>query len=162
MNGRTGGTWTLREDVVAVVQSFNHVRLCNPTDCSISGFPVLHHLPELAQTHVYWVCDAIQPSHPIVTFSSCLQSFLASGSFPMSRLLASGGQSIGASASVLPMNIQGLFALGWTGWISLQSKGLSRAFSNTTVRKHQFFGAQPSLWSNSHICTDYWKSHSFD
>ena len=162
MNERTGGTWTLREDVVAVVQSFNHVRLCNPMDCSISGFPVLHHLPELAQTHVYWVCDAIQPSHSIVTFSSCLQSFLASGSFPMSRLLASGGQSIGALASVLPMNIQGLFALGWTGWISLQSKGLSRAFSNTTVRKHQFFGAQPSLWSNSHICTDYWKNHSFD
>ena len=162
MNERTGGTWTLREDVVAVVQSFNHVRLCNPMDCSISGFPVLHHLPELAQTHVYWVCDAVQPSHSIVTFSSCLQSFLASGSFPMSRLLASGGQSIGALASVLPMNIQGLFALGWTGWISLQSKGLSRAFSNTTVRKHQFFGAQPSLWSNSHICTDYWKNHSSD
>ena len=97
--------------------------------------------------------------HP---FPSCPQSFPASGSFPMSRLLASGGQSIGALASVLPMNIQGLFALGWTGWISLQSKGLSRAFSNTTVRKHQFFGAQPSLWSNSHICTDYWKNHSFD
>ena len=153
MNERTGGTWTLREDVVAVVQSFNHVRLCNPMDCSISGFPVLHHLPELAQTHVYWVCDAVQPSHSIVTFSSCLQSFLASGSFPMSRLLASGGQSIGASASVLPMNIQDWFPLGLTGWISLQSKGFSGVCSNTTVQKHQFFSIHPSLWSNSQIHT---------
>ena len=82
-------------------------------------------------------------------FSSCLQSFPASGSFPISRFLASGGQSIGASTSVLPVNIQGWFPLGWAGWISLQSKGLSRVFSNTTVRKHQFFGAQPSLWSSS-------------
>ena len=85
----------------------------------------------------------------VIPFSAYLLSFLASRSFLMSRLLASGGQSIGALASVLPMNIQGLFALGWTGWISLQSKGLSRAFSNTTVRKHQFLGAQLSLcfWS---------------
>ena len=127
--------------------------LCNPMDCSMSGLPVLHHLPKLAQTHVYWVSDAIQPLHPVVPFSSCLQSFPASGSFPMSWPLVQGDQSIGASASVLPMNIQGLFPLGLTSWISLQSKGLSRAFSNTTVRKHQLFGAQPSLRSNSHICT---------
>ena len=81
---------------------------------------------------------------------------LASGSFPMSHFFASGGQSIGvsASASVLPMNIQEIwFPLGWTGWISLQSKGLSILFSNTTVQKHQFFGSQLSLWSNSHIHT---------
>ena len=77
--------------------------------------------------------------------SFCLQSLPASESFPMSQLFASGGQSIGASASVLPMNIQGWFPLGWTGWISLQSKGLSRVFSSTTVGKHQFFSAQPSL-----------------
>ena len=83
------------------------------------------------------------------SLSSCLQSFPASGSFLMSWLFSSGGQSIGTSisASVLPMNIQGLFPLGLTGWISLQSKGLSRVFSNTTFQKHQFFGTQPSLWS---------------
>ena len=80
-------------------------------------------------------------------FSSCLQSFPASGSFPISRFFASGGQSIGvsASASILPMNTQDWFPLGWAGWISLLSKGLSKVFSNTTVQKHQFFGAQPSL-----------------
>ena len=77
-------------------------------------------------------------SSSVIPFSSCLQSFPASGSFPMSQLFASGGQNIGvsASASVLPMNIQGWFPLGWTGWISLQSKGLLRVFSNTTVQKH--------------------------
>ena len=90
----------------------------------------------------------------VVPFSSCLQSFLASGSFPMSQFFASGGQSIraSASASVFAMNIQDWFPLGLTGWISLQSKGLSRV-SNTTVQKHQFFGTQLSLWSNSHIHT---------
>ena len=94
-------------------------------------------------------------SSPVVPFSSCLQSFEASGSFLMSQFFQSCGQSIGASASasVLPMNIQNRFSLGWTGWISLQSKGLSRVFSNTTVQKHQFFGAQLSLWSNSYIHT---------
>ena len=83
----------------------------------------------------------------VVPFSSCPQSFPASGSFQMSQHFTSGGQSIGisASASVLPMNTQGWSPLGWTGWISLQSKGLSRVFSNTTVQKHQFFGAQLSL-----------------
>ena len=97
-------------------------------------------------------CPLNQWCHPtisssVIPFSSSLQSFPASGSFPMSQLFASGGQSIGASASalVLPMTIQDWFPLGWTGWISLQSKGLSRVFSNTTVQKHQFFGAQLSL-----------------
>ena len=124
-------------------------------DCSPPGLPVHHHLPEFAQTHVHWVSDAIQPTHPVFPFSSCLQSFPASGSFPMSRLFTSGGQSIGfsASASVLPMNIQDCFPLGLTGLIFLLSKGLSRVFSNTTVQKHQFLSAQPSLWSNSHIHT---------
>ena len=92
-------------------------------------------------------------SSSVVLFSFCPQSFPASGSFPMSWLFASGSQSIGVSASVLPRNIQGWFPLGWTSWISLQSKGLSRIFSNTTVQKCQFFGAQPSLWSNAHIYT---------
>ena len=94
-------------------------------------------------------------SSSVVPFSSCPQSFPVSGSFPVSQLLASGGRSIGASAStsVLPMNIQGWFSLGLSGWISLQSKELSRVFSNTTVQKHQFFCAQHSLWSNTHIHT---------
>ena len=92
----------------------------------------------------WWCHPTISSS--VIPFSSCLQSFPASGSFPMSQLLTSGGQSIGVSAStsVLPMNIQHWFPLGWTGWISLQFKGLSRVFSNTTVQKHQFFGAQLS------------------
>ena len=90
----------------------------------------------------------------VVPFSSHFQTFPASGSFPMGQFFASGGQRIGtASASVLPMNIQGWFPLGWTGWIFLQSKGLSRVFSNSTVQKHQFLGAQLSLWSNSHTHT---------
>ena len=90
----------------------------------------------------------------VVSFSSHLQSFPTKGSFQMNQLLASGGQSIGvsASASVLPVNIQDWFPLGWTGWISLQSKGFSRVFSNTTVQKHQFFGTQLSL-AHSHIYT---------
>ena len=93
-----------------------------------------------------WQCHPTTSSS-VIPFSSCLQSFPASGSFPMSQLFTSGGQSIGVSApaSVLPMNIQDWFPLGWTGWISLQSKGLSRVFSNTTVQKHQFFSTQLSL-----------------
>ena len=91
----------------------------------------------------WWCHPAISSS--VVPFSSCPQSFAASGSFPMSQFFASGGQSIVVSASVLPMNIQDWSPLGWIGWISLQSKGLSRVFSNTTVQKHKFFGTQLSL-----------------
>ena len=98
-----------------------------------------------------WCHPAISSS--VIPFSSCLQSFPESGSFQMSQLFASGGQSIGASESVLLMNVQDWFPFGWTGWISLQSKGLSRVFSNTTVQKHQFFCTQLSLWPNSHIHT---------
>ena len=96
-------------------------------------------------------CPSSQWCHPTISSSviplSCLQSFPASGSFPMSQFFASGSQSIGvsATASVLPMNIQDWFPLGWTGWITLQSKGLSRVFSNTTFQKHQFFSTQLSL-----------------
>ena len=94
-------------------------------------------------------------SSSVVPFSFCPQSFPASGSFQMNQLFASGGQSIGVSdsTSVLPMNIQDWTPLGWTGWINLQSKGLSRVFSSTTVQKHQFFSAQLSLQSDSHIHT---------
>ena len=91
-----------------------------------------------------WWCHPTNSSS-VIHFSSHLQSFPASGSFPMSQLLASGGQRIGVSASVLPMNIQDWFPLGWTGWISLQSKKLSRVFSNTTAQKHRFFSVQLSL-----------------
>ena len=130
------------------VSSISRVQLCiDPMDFSTPGFPVYHQLPEPIQTHVHYVRDAIQLSHPVNSFSSCLQSFPASGSFPMSQFFTSDGQSIGvpASASVLPMNIQDWFPLGWTGWISLQSKGLSRVFSNTIFQKHKFFSAQLSL-----------------
>ena len=99
-----------------------------------------------------WWCHPTTPS-PATPFSSCPQSFLASGSFPMSQLFASGDQSIGASVLVLWMNIKGWFPLEFTGLITLLSKGLSRLFSSTIVWKHQFFSAQPSLWSNSHIHT---------
>ena len=104
-------------------------------------------------------CPSNRWCHPtisssVVPFSSRLQYFPASGYFPVSHFFPSGGQSIGvsASASVLPMNIQDWFPLGWTGWISLQSQGLSRVFSNTTFQKHRFFSAQLSLWSNSVTC----------
>ena len=101
----------------------------------------------------WWCHPTISSS--VVPFSSRLQSFPASGSFQMSQFFASGGQSVGVSAStsVLPMNIQDWFPLGWIGWISLQSKRLSRVFSNTTVQKHQFFSDHLSLQSNSHIHT---------
>ena len=108
----------------------------------------------------WWCHQTISSS--VIPFSSCLQSFPASGSFQMSQLFASGGQNIGASESVLLMNIQGWFPLWLTGLTSLQSKRLSRVFSNTTVQKHQFFCTQLSLWSNSHIHTWLLENRSFD
>ena len=115
--------------------------VCDPMDCNTPGFPVLHHLPKLAQTHVHWVDEAIQPSHSMLPPSPPALSFSQhQGLFQWVTL---GGQSIGVSAStsVLPMNTQDWSPLGGTGWISLQSKELSRVFSNTTVQKHQFFSA---------------------
>ena len=120
--------WEYLHHVAIAVHSLSRVRLCDAMDCSRPGFPVHHQLLELAHTHVHQVRDAIQPSHPLLSsFSFCHPSFPASGPFPMNWLFASCGQSIGASASasVLPMNIQGWFPLGLTGWISLQSKGLT-------------------------------------
>ena len=120
--------------------------LCSPMDRSTPGLPVHHQLPEFTQTHAHWVGDAIQPSHSLS--SPSLPTFNLSqhqGLFKWESSSLPGGQSIGVSAStsVLPMNIQDWSPLGWTGWIALQSKGLSRVFSNTAVQKHQFFGAQP-------------------
>ena len=131
-------------------------------DCSTPEFPVYHQFPECTQTPlIQWCHPTISSS--IIPISSCLQSFPTSGSFPVSQFFSSGGQSTGASASasVLPMNVQDWFPLGWTDWISLQSKGFSRVFSNTTVQKHQFFDAQLSLWSSSHIHTRLLEEHSF-
>ena len=128
--------------------------LCDAMNHSTPGLLVHHQLPEFTQTHVYqWCHPAISSS--VVPFSSCPQSLPASGSFPMSQLFTSGGQSTGVSAStsVLPKNTQDWSPLEWTGWISLQYKGFSWVFSNTTVQKHQFFCAQLSLQSNSHIHT---------
>ena len=126
--------------------------LWDPMDCSIPGLTVHHKLPEFTQ--FMSIESGWHPaiSSSVVPFFSYLQSFPESGPFQMSQFFASGGQRIGvsASASVLPVNIQDWFPLGWTGWISLQSKGLSRVSSNPTVQKHQFFDTQLSLWSNLH------------
>ena len=135
------------------VQSLSHVRLsatpwiaaCQASLCITNSQSLLK------------LCPLSRWCHPTISSSaisfSCLQSFPWSGSFQMSQFFASGGQSIGVSVStsVLPMNTQDWFPLGWTGWISLQSKGFSRVFSNTIVHKHQFFCTQLSLWSSSHI-----------
>ena len=108
--------------------------------------------PRFTQTHVHRVSDAIQPSHPLLSPSPPAPNPSQHECFPVSQLFSWGGQSTGvsASASVLPINTQDWSPLGWTGWISLQSKGLSRVFSNTTVQKHQFFSTQLSSQSNSH------------
>ena len=133
-------------------------KLCpplQPTDCSTTGFPVLHYLLEFAQIHVHWFIRWCYPtiSSSVAPFTSCPQFFLASESFLVSQPFASGGQHIGvsASASVLPVNIQDWFPLGLAGLIFLESKGLSRVFSSTRVWKLQFFCTLSSLWSNPHI-----------
>ena len=138
----------------SVAQS--HLTLCDPMNCSMLGLPIPHHLPEFTQNSCAssrWCHPAISSS--VVPFSSCPQSLPASRSFPMSQLFTWGGQSTGvsASASVLPKKSQGWCPSGWTCWISLQSKGLSRVFSNTVVQKHQFFSAQLSSQFNPHIHT---------
>ena len=116
-----------------VFQLLSHVQFCDPMGCSKPGFPVFYYLPEFAQTHVHWVGNWCHPtiSSSAALFFTCPQSFPTSGSFPVSLLFTSRGQNTGASASILPMNIQGWLPLGWTGLISLQSRGLSRGFSNT-------------------------------
>ena len=136
-----------RTQFSSVVQSCP--TLCDPMDCmQHARLPCPSPTPGAysnSRSSSWWCHPTISSS--VVCFSSCLQFFPASGSFPVSQFFASGGQTIevSASASVFPMNVQDWFPLEWTGWISLQSKGLSRVFSNTTVQKHQFFGAQLSL-----------------
>ena len=145
--GYSENGWGRYKLQIVAVQLLSHIRLCGPRECSTPSFPDLHQLPEFAQAHVHW---AIQPPHPLLSPSP--------PAFNLSqdqRLFQWGGQRIGVSvsASVLPVNNQSWFPLGLTGWISLQSKALSGVFSNTIVQKHQFLGAQLSLWSNSHIHT---------
>ena len=145
--------WSLQ----AIVQSLSHVRFFAApwtAACQASRSSPSPGACSNSSSLNRWCEPTILSS--VVPFSSCLPSFPASGSFLMSQLFASGGESIGAlaSASVLPMTIQGWFPLGLTGLISLQSKELSRVFSNTTVQKHQFFSAQPPLWSNSDSSVD--------
>ena len=149
-----GGSYVLFGDLV-VVQSLSCVGLfATPWRAAHqASLPLSLGVCPNSRPLSWWRYLTISSS--ATSFSFCLQSFPASGSFPMSELFASGGQSIGASASasVLPMNVQGWSTLGLTGLISLQSKGLSRELSSTTVWKHQFFRAQLSLWSNSYIHT---------
>ena len=138
------------------VQSLSHIWLFQPHESHHARPPCPSPTPGVhsnSRPSSQWCHPAISSS--VIPFSSCPQSLPASESFPMSQLFAWGGPSTGVSAlaSVLPMNIQDWSPLEWTSWISLQSKGLSRVFSNTTVQKHQFFGAQPSSQSNSHIHT---------
>ena len=150
----TSGSSQFRsEQIRSVAQSCP--TLCDPMNHSTPGLPVHHQLPEFTQTHVHRVSDAIQPSHPLSSPSPPAPYPSQHQSFPMSQLFTWGGQStrVSALASVLPMNTQEWSPLGWTDWISLQSKGLSRVFSNITVQNHQFFSTQPSLWSNSQIHT---------
>ena len=125
-----------------------------PMNCSTPGLPLHHQLPEFTQTHVHQVSDAIQPSHPLSSPSP--PALNLSQHHGLFKWVSSSHQvakfiGVSASTSVLPMNTQDWSPLGWTGWISLQSKGLSRVFCNTTVQKHHFFSAQLSLQSNSHI-----------
>ena len=142
------------KEVVVFVQSLNRVRLfVTPWTAKLQAplsSTISQSLFNFMSTESVMLLTASSSSAP---FSCCLQFFPASGSFPM--LFASGSQSIGASAlaTVLPVNIHGWFPLGLTGLISMQYKGLSRVFSSTTIQKHEFFSAHPSLWSNYHICT---------
>ena len=142
----------MNNDFINSVQLLSHVWLCDPMNCSTPGLPVHHRLLEFTQTHIHWVSDGHPTiSSSVIPFSSSLQSFPASGSFQMSQLFASGGQNIGGSAStsVFPMNTQDWSPLGWTGWISLPSKGLSRVFQHhsskaSSLRCSAFFIVQLS------------------
>ena len=154
-----GSTYRIASDCKLLYQ-FSSVAqlcptLCDPMDCSTPGLPVHHQLPEFTQAHVHW---AVMPSNHLIL---CCPLLLPTSVIPNIRVFSN--ESVlhirlpkywsFSSAKVLPMNIQDWLPLGWTGWISLQSKGLSRLFSNTTLQKHQFFGAQLSSQSNSYILT---------
>ena len=136
--------------------------LCNPMNRSMPGFPVHHQLPEFTPTHVHWVSDAIQPSHPLSSPSPPIPPSIRVFSNESTLRMRWPKYWVWALASFLSKKSQGWSPSEWTGWISSQSKGLSRVFSNTTVQKHQFFSAQLSSQSNSHIHTWPLKNHSLD
>ena len=154
---RTWGTWEILNMVASVSVQFSHSVVSDslqPHGLQNARPPCPSPTPRVYSNSCplrQWCRPTISSS--VIPFFSCLQSFPASGSFQMSQLFPSGGQTIGVSAStsLLPMNTQDWSPLGWTGWISLQSKGLSRVFSNTTIQKHEFFSTQLSLKSSSHI-----------
>ena len=152
-------TWIVSVQFNSVAQSC--LTLCDPMDCSMPGLPVHHQFPEFTQTYLHWVGDAIQPSHPLSSPSP--PAFDLSQHQGLFQWVSSSHQV----AKVLEFQLQhqsfqDWSPLEWTGWISLQSKGLSRVFSNTTVQKHQFFGAQLSSQSTLTSIHDYWKNHSLD
>ena len=147
--------WGFGTQHMNIVELLSWLTLCHPLDFSIPISSVLQYLLEFAQIHVHWVGDA---NHLIL----CCPFLFLPSIFPSIRVFSSESalpvrwpkyQSFTASASILPMNTQDWSPLGWTGWISLQSRGLSRVFSNTTTQMQWFFGAQPYLWSSSHVCT---------
>ena len=139
-----GHSWICSVQFSSIAQSCP--TLCDPMDCTTPGLPVHHQLPEFTQTNVHWVSDAIQPSHPVFPSPPAFNLSQHQDLFKwISSSLQVAKELVSASASVLPMNIQDWFPLGWTGWIPLQSKGLSRVFSNTTLQKHQCLGTQLSL-----------------
>ena len=138
-----GKNLTLGTLFCSITQSYP-ILVCH-MNCSTPEFPVLHNLLELSQAHVHWVSNAIQSSHPLSLLLLLPSIFPSLRVFSNESALHISGQSIRTSISVLPMNIQGWFPLGLSVLISMLSKGLSRVFSSTTVRKHQFFGPQPSL-----------------
>ena len=155
--------------LTSVQFSLSVVSLCDHMNCSTPGLPVHHQLSESTQTHVHRVSDAIQPSHPLSPPRHTLLLLLPS-IFPIIRIFSNESalhirwpKYWSFSFNISPSNKHpGVVSLRWTRWISLQSKGFSRVFSNTTVQKHQFFGAQPSSQSNSTSIHDYWKNHSLD
>ena len=132
-------------------------------DSSMPGLPVPHHLPGVCQVHVHCISDAVQPSHPLMPSSSSASIFPSIRDFSNQSSVSSDDQNTGASASVLPVNIQGLSPLRLTGLIFVLSKRLSGVFSSTTVQRHKFFGVPSPLWSSSHgtLC-DHWEDHTLD
>ena len=147
-----------------VVQLLSRVWLCDPMDCSIPGFPVLHFLPEFPQTHIHWVSDAIQPSHPLSPTSPSALSLSHIRVFSKESALGIRWPKFWSFSfrSVLPVNIQGWFPLGLTGVISLLSRELSRVFSSITVQRHH--SSELSLLYGPTLTSvhDYWKNYSFD
>ena len=139
---------------LSLIQSLSHVQFCNHIDCSTPGFHFHHHLPELDQTHVHWVDEAIQPSHPLLSPSYSFNISQHQGLFKWVSSLHQAGIELDFSFSISHSNeYSGLVSFRWTGWIFLQFKGLLSIFSTTTVQKHHFFSPQLSLRLNSHIHT---------